>query len=194
MAARLAGAVVTAQTSRARRLGEDFGEVACRIGPFGERRPAAGKQQHPRRRAGRICGCSRHGSTSPARSGSCWPETVNSTSRVATRWISIRDRMSFQRASWRKASTGMSPSSSRLMRVEQVERELGGDAFGVVVGSDQAVDGLHAVHADQQLRAGAEQARGTGEAGQSRFAGRNCRSSSRGRSRAWAGGRCRREA
>ena len=65
--------------------------------------------------------------------------------------------MSFQRASWRKASAGMSPPSSRLMRRKQIEVELGGDALRFVVGGHQPLDGLHAVHADQQLRAGAEQ-------------------------------------
>src|SRR6478672_3033782 len=48
------------------------------------------------------------------------PDTLKRTSRVATRWISIRDKMSFHRASWRKSSTGMSPSSSRLMRVKRL--------------------------------------------------------------------------
>ena len=40
--------------------------------------------------------------------------------------------------------------------VEQVEVELGGHALGVVIGGDQPVDRLDPVHADQQLRAGAE--------------------------------------
>src|SRR5437764_13670873 len=40
---------------------------------------------------------------------------------------------------------------------QYVERELGGDPFGIVIGGDQPVDGLYAVHADQQLRARSEE-------------------------------------
>src|SRR5439155_10133256 len=40
---------------------------------------------------------------------------------------------------------------------EEVERELGRDALGIVVGRDQTLDRFHPVHPDQQLRAGAEQ-------------------------------------
>src|SRR4029079_12295443 len=57
----------------------------------------------------------------PAAKAKGWPEIVNSTSRVATRCISTRDKMSFQRASWRKASSGMSPSSSRLIRLRRLQ-------------------------------------------------------------------------
>ena len=116
---------------------------------------------------------------------------VKSTSRVATRCISIRDSMSFQRASWRKASTGMSPSSSRLMRSSRLRLNCRGDALGIVIGREQPVDRLHPVHADQQLGAGTEQVAEMRAAGRSRSAARNCRWSSRGRSRASAARRCR---
>ena len=43
--------------------------------------------------------------------------------------------------------------------LEQVEVELGGDALGIVIGGDQPLDRLDPVHADQELGAGAEQAR-----------------------------------
>ncbi len=36
---------------------------------------------------------------------------------------------------------------------EEVERELRSHALGIVVGGDQAIDRLHAVHSDQKLRA-----------------------------------------
>ena len=65
--------------------------------------------------------------------------------------------MSFQRASWRKASTGMSPSELAVDAVSRLRLNCGGHAFRVVIGGDQALDPLDPVHADQQLRAGAEQ-------------------------------------
>ena len=40
---------------------------------------------------------------------------------------------------------------------EEVQVELGGHAFGIVIGGDQPLDRLDPVHPDQQLRAGAEQ-------------------------------------
>ena len=105
----------------------------------------------------------------------------------------MRDSMSFQRASWRKASIGMSASSSRLIRLEQVEVEVGGDALRIVIGGDQALDRLHPVHADQQLRPVAEQVAPAAQQVRRACAERNCRSSSRGRSRVWGGRRCRRQ-
>ena len=43
------------------------------------------------------------------------------------------------------------------MRWSRLRLNCGGDAFGIVIGGDQPLDRLHPVHADQQLRAGAEQ-------------------------------------
>ena len=45
--------------------------------------------------------------------------------------------MSFQRASWRKASIGMSPSSSRLIRSSRLRLKCGCHAFRIVIGSDR---------------------------------------------------------
>ena len=69
----------------------------------------------------------------------------------------MRDRMSFHRASWRKASTRNVAVELAVDAVEQVEVELRRHAFGVVIGGDQPFDRLDPIHADQELRAGPEQ-------------------------------------
>ena len=157
-----------------------------RVGPFGDRRPAAGEQQQRARRAGRICGCSRCGSMRPWRRRIGWPvDRELDVARGDQMHLDPRQHV----VPARLVAEGVERDVAVELAVdplEQVEVELGGDAFRVVIGRDQPLDRLDPVHADQQPRAGAEQCRGNGAAGRSRSAARNCRSSSRGRSRAWA--------
>ena len=112
--------------------------------------------------------------------------TLNSTSRAATRWISIRDRMSFHRASCRKASIGNVAVELAVDAGEQVERELRRsrppDRHRRRSADRSASPGPSRSAAASRGRA----AHGTAAAGRSRSTARNCRWSSRGRSRAWA--------
>ena len=120
------------------------------------RRPAAGKQQDAAAAQAifvAVLGVDRRAFGEPEAAGLT---TLNATSRVATRWISMRDRMSFQRASWRNARPDVAVELA-VDAVEEVEGELGRHAFRVVVGGDQPLDPLDPVHADQQPRARAEQ-------------------------------------
>ena len=151
-----AGGAIRARSARARpRRGRSRNRLLRRsIRRCGVQPPASSSR---RRRAAPYLWLFSVWIDEPAAKRKVWPEIVNSTSRVATRCISMRDRMSFQRASWRKASTGNVAVELAVDSLEQVEVELGGDAFGIVVGGEQPLDRLHPVHPDQQLRAGAEQ-------------------------------------
>ena len=92
------------------------------------------------------------------RSGSAVPAIVNvdvARARPGASRSATGCRSSALRGGRRRP--GMSPSSSRLMRSSRLRLNCGGHAFGVVIGGDQPLDRLDPVHADQQLRAGAEQ-------------------------------------
>ena len=152
-----AAAITGAKRSRARRRRgsrRSRSPASVHSATGSSRRRAAARG----RRAGRICGCSRCGSTRPRRSGSCWPEIANSTSRVGDQ-VHFDPRQDVVPA--RLVAEGVERDVAVELAVdalEQVEVELGGHALRVVIGGDQALDRLHPVHADQQLRAGAEQA------------------------------------
>ena len=82
-----------------------------------------------------------------------WPETVKATSRIASRCISIRLISSFQIARWRKASTGIVPSSSALIRWSRLRLNAAVTPGRVVIGGEQDIHVLDPVHADDEARA-----------------------------------------
>ena len=69
----------------------------------------------------------------------------------------MRDKMSFQRASWRKASDRDVAAQLAVDPFDQIEVESRSHALAVVIGGEQSLDRLHPVHADQQLCIAAEQ-------------------------------------
>ena len=167
--------------------GEDLGEVA-RPRPTirrsaSSRRRAAGRV----RRADHICGCSRRGSMSLGRSGSCWP-TIGELHIAVGDQMDLDPRQDVVPA--RVVAEGVDgnvPVELAVDAGQQVERELR---------RSRLRDRRRRRSADRRASPGpcrsaaarrARAAHGTAAAGRSRCAVRNCRSWNRGRIRAWAG-------
>ena len=126
----------------------------------------------------------------PRRSEKLRPREVKATSRIASRCISMRAE---DVVPARLVAEGVDRDVAVQLAVdacEQVEVEGGGDAGRVVIGGDQPVDGLHPVHADQQLRADAEQVCGSARSRSIAVRGTKLPIVEPGRSRAWACPRC----
>ena len=88
---------------------------------------------------------------------------VATCARSARRRISIHSWIGSQHATCANASTSKSASSVAVEHAQHVAIELGGDARGVVVRGNEAVDVLDEVGAEQERVAGCETARDLGE-------------------------------
>ena len=152
------------------------------------RRPAAAAG----RRAGHICGCFRCGSTVPPGEGEA--PALDCELDVAR-----GDEVHFDPAEHVVPARLVAESVERNIAVqlavdaaEQVQVELGGDAFRVVIGGDQPLDRASPGPCRSAASLRCQGSCGNGAAGRSRSAARNCRWSSQGRSRGGAGRRSRR--
>ena len=134
-------------------LGQDYGEIVGLVGPFGDRRPAACKQQQraPRGQFVAVLGVDRR--------ARCEMEALSGDAEgdvaVATRCISIRDKDVVPARFVAEGVGGISPSSSRLIRSSRFRLNAAVPPSGRRK-PRSAARPAYPVHADQQLRAGPE--------------------------------------